>query len=146
MRTNVRHQDIPWWPKPPQNSNSEANRGTNHAVPSPQRLHANFPWRLHPTWGKMVEAVMTQFSPYAWSVIDPKTGVAIEYRVLLWYHGPNIRAVCHRAAVVEFGQLGYGLYSTNTEGTKTIHFITFKKIPESENPTYSRFLNQLMDT
>ena len=88
----------------------------------------------------MEEAETTIYLPYACSVIDPNTGVAMEYWDLLQHPGAKTRTMWQRYSVVEFSRIRDGVYETNTEDNKTIHFVPFKNIPESKNLTYASFI------
>ena len=55
------------------------------------------------------------------------------YRDLLRHPNPNIQERWQRAAVVEVGRIGDGVYGTNTKGVKMMHFIPYGKIPEKSD-------------
>ena len=72
------------------------------------------------------------------SVLDPTTGVSLEYEDLL--KNPSTRSIWETSAANEFGRLAKGVGTRMPSGTNTIRFIRRSDVPKDRKPTYAKFV------
>ena len=73
-------------------------------------------------------------------VIDPTTGVSLEYRHLV--KGPT-KAIWGNSFANEIGQLAQGVRTRMPSGTNTIFFIPKDKVPAGRTVTYERIVSKI---
>ena len=70
-------------------------------------------------------------------VIDPNTGVALEYIQLIKHPDPAIRKLWGNYFCNELGRLTQG-YKNGVQFTNCCEFISYRDIPTHKKPTYAR--------
>ena len=73
------------------------------------------------------------------SVTDPNTGNQLEYKQLINHPGSKVCQTWQCSSANEFGRLVQGVGGW-IEGTETIKFLHYHKMPKNRRPTYARFV------